>query len=86
MFGRAEARDFADLVALESHYQLPHLFVLAREKDRGFRIAVFREMLDAFERLARDEFDVTDDAYSDVAVAVSRWRDEIDAGHWCDEE
>lgn len=86
VFGRAEARDFADLVALDVLYQLPHLFVLAREKDRGFRVAVFREMLDAFERLARDEFDVTDGAYSDVAVAVSRWRDEIDAGHWCDAE
>jgi hypothetical protein len=41
LFGRAEARDFSDLLALEPRYGLEHLFRLAAEKDRGFTPAVF---------------------------------------------
>ncbi len=36
LFGRAEARDFVDLMALEPRYGLVRLCQLAAEKDRGF--------------------------------------------------
>ncbi len=36
VFGRAEARDFVDLMAVEHRYGLDHLMDLAAEKDRGF--------------------------------------------------
>ena len=36
VFGRAEARDFADLMALEPRYGLDRLCELAAEKDLGF--------------------------------------------------
>jgi len=36
VFGRAEARDFHDLIAVESRYGLDRLCKLAAETDRGF--------------------------------------------------
>lgn len=40
VFGRAEARDFADLMAVEPRYGLDRLCQLAAEKDRGFLLSV----------------------------------------------
>ncbi len=40
VFGRAEARDFHDLMAVESRYGLDRLCKLVAEKDRGFTPAV----------------------------------------------
>jgi hypothetical protein len=74
VFGRAEARDFADLMVLEPRYGLDRLFQLAAEKDRGFRPGVFVEMLDSFKRLRRDEFDLDDQRYTELTEAISRWR------------
>lgn len=41
LFGRAEARDFVDLMAVEPRYGLDRLCDLAVEKDRGFDLGVF---------------------------------------------
>ena len=51
VFGRAEPRDFLDLVHLEPRYGLAELCRLAVEKDHGFRADVLRAMLERFERL-----------------------------------
>ena len=48
VFGRAEARDFVDLAAVEERYGLDHLFELAAEKDRGFTPEVSLRWPDAF--------------------------------------
>jgi len=45
VFGRAEARDFVDLMAIEPRYGLDRLCQLAAEKDRGFLPNVFADML-----------------------------------------
>lgn len=74
VFGRAEARDFADLMALTRRYSLEHLFELALEKDRGFDVGVFVEMLGRFQRLRREEFDLDDDGYERLAITVATWR------------
>ena len=74
IFGRAEARDFTDLVALQQRFGLPHLFRLAKQKDLGFDEDVFRQMLDRFDRLARDEFDVDDETYIQVRTTVDQWK------------
>ena len=73
IFGRAEARDFIDLAALEPHHDLLDLCQLAREKDLGFRIDVFCDMLQRFDRLDRDEFDVDDATYRALERSVTRW-------------
>jgi hypothetical protein len=75
VFGRAEARDFADLMALEPRYGLDRLCELAAEKDLGFEPAVFAEMLGRFDRLRRDEFELDDAEYGELLGAVRRWRE-----------
>lgn len=75
IFGRAEARDFYDLAAVEPHYGLERLFALAAEKDRGFSPDVFAEMLLRFERLRREEFDVADGEFAMLRGTVIEWRE-----------
>jgi hypothetical protein len=66
IFGRAEARDFVDLAAVVERYGFADLFRLAAEKDRGFSIDVFCEMLDRFGRLRRKEFPIEPSAYEQL--------------------
>lgn len=75
IFGRAEARDFVDLMAVEPRYGLEHLCGLAVEKDLGFTPAIFAEMLGAFGRLRRDEFELDDARYEQLTIRVDGWRD-----------
>jgi len=75
VFGRAEARDFADLMTLEPRYGLGRLCELAAEKDPGFDAAGFAEMLRRFGRLRRDEFELDDAGYAQLRSAVEHWRE-----------
>lgn len=75
LFGRAEARDFIDLMAVEPHYGLDRLCRLAAEKDRGFSPAIFAEMLGRFGRLRREEFELDDAQYEQLRGQVARWRE-----------
>jgi hypothetical protein len=75
VFGRAEARDFADLMALEPRFGLDRLCELAAEKDLGFEPALFAEMVGRFDRLRRDEFDLDDAEYEQLRGAVRRWHE-----------
>jgi hypothetical protein len=73
IFGRAEARDFADLMAVEPRYGLDQLCQLAAEKDHGFLLSVFAEMLSRFDRLRREEFELDDAGYEQLRSAIERW-------------
>jgi hypothetical protein len=75
LFGRAEARDFVDLMAVEPRYGLDRLCRLAAEKDRGFAPAMFAEMLVEFRRLRREEFELDDRRYERLKQEVERWRE-----------
>lgn len=75
LFGRAEARDFVDLMAVESRYGLDRLCELAVEKDRGFTPALFAEMLGRFGRLRREEFEIDDTRYEQLSRELERWRE-----------
>jgi len=77
VFGRAEARDFVDLSAVADRYGLEYLCGRALDKDRGFDPQVFREMLDRFGRLPRDEFDVPDRGYERLVETIERWRGRV---------
>ena len=74
VFGRAEARDFIDLMAIESRYGFDRLCRLAAEKDRGFTPAVLAEMLGQFRRLGREEFELDDARFEQLSRDVERWR------------
>src|ERR1700730_1406733 len=74
VFGRAEARDFVDLLALEPRYGLGRLFDLAAQKDLGFSPVVFAEMLGRFNRLRREEFEIDDEQYNRLITEIKRWQ------------
>lgn len=75
VFGRAEARDFVDLMALEPRYGLERLCQLAAEKDRGFTPALLAEMLDRFPRLRQEEFGIDAQEYEQLARELAGWRE-----------
>ena len=75
VFGRAEARDFVDLLAVEKRYGLDRLCELAAEKDRGFTPEIFGGMLIQFRRLRRQEFEIDDAGYERLTRAVEEWRE-----------
>jgi hypothetical protein len=75
VFGRAEARDFVDLMAVEGQFDLDRLFRLAAEKDRGFDLTVFAEMVNRVSRLGRAEFPIDDPTYEKLKQTVRRWHD-----------
>jgi hypothetical protein len=77
LFGRAEARDFVDLMAVEPRYGLERLCNLAVEKDRGFDLGVFVEMLARFNRLRRDEFELDEPQYERLRSQTARWREQL---------
>ena len=61
-------------MAVEPLYGLDRLHRLAAEKDRGFTPEVFADMLGRFGRLRREEFEVDDARYEQLALTVERWR------------
>jgi hypothetical protein len=75
VFGRAEARDFVDLNALEQLFKLDDLFVWAAEKDRGFDLGVFADMARRAGLLDSSEFNLTDSEYQRLLAEVVRWRE-----------
>ncbi|MDQ3380414.1 MAG: nucleotidyl transferase AbiEii/AbiGii toxin family protein [Actinomycetota bacterium] len=75
LFGRAEARDFVDLMEVEPRYGLDRLCRLAAEKDRGFMPGVLADMLARFSRLRREEFGLDDARYEQLGREVVRWRE-----------
>jgi hypothetical protein len=75
IFGRAEARDFADLAAVEARYGLERLFELAAEKDHGFTPEMFVEMAGRFSRLRPEEFGVDRQQYEQLERKVLDWQE-----------
>jgi len=75
VFGRAEARDFVDLYALEQFFKLEDLFAFAAEKDRGFDLAVFADMAKRAAVLDPSEFDLKESEYRGLLKEIERWRE-----------
>jgi predicted nucleotidyltransferase component of viral defense system len=55
LFDRAEARDFVDVHALSTRFDLEDLLALARDLDEGFTAALLAEMLASHRRFTDDE-------------------------------
>jgi len=75
VFGRAEARDFVDLYALEQFFKLEDLFAFAAEKDRGFDLAVFADMAKRAAVLDPSEFNLKESEYRGLLKEIERWRE-----------
>lgn len=80
VFGRAEARDFVDLAAVEARYGLDRLFELAAEKDHGFTPEMFAEMAGRFSRLRPDEFGLDPGQYEQLERKVLEWQQRAGEG------
>ncbi len=78
---RAEPRDFLDVSRLAEEFGRDPLLRLAATKDPGFSVPYFREMLERFERLPRQEFLVDDATYNDLAQFVAQWRSSLEPPH-----
>jgi len=81
LFTRAEPRDFLDVSRLAEEFGHDPLLRLAATKDPGFSVPYFREMLERFERLPRQEFLVDDATYNDLAQFVAQWRSGLEPPH-----
>jgi hypothetical protein len=55
LFGRAEARDFADVFVLAQHFGVKALLVEAAAADPGFSTAVMKQMIGSLDRFVDDE-------------------------------
>lgn len=72
--GRVEARDYLDVARLVERLGLDEVCRLAQLKDPGFRRWALADMLEHFDRIARQDFDVDDREYEALRRAVSSWR------------
>ena len=82
LFGRAEARDFADVFALAQRFDRSLMLRRAAEVDLGFNLQVLADMMRAIDRFTDDELPVGDTSVDAVRRFFRRWADEIgdDAG------
>ena len=79
LFGRAEARDFADVYALARLFGKEALIEQAAAIDAGFELSVLAQMLGTMSRFVDDEITLGDE----VAAARSffrSWAAELDSG------
>lgn len=77
LFGRAEARDFADVFVLAQRFGRPVLLQRAAEVDLGFDLVVLAEMMRAIDRFSDDELPVDGAQVETVREFFRRWADEI---------
>ena len=78
LFGRAEARNFADVAALLEVYSPERLIELAGAKAPGFSHERFSESLAALHRLDEEDFLGTGRTYEDLASQFGAWREQLD--------
>lgn len=80
LWGRAEPRDFVDVVALRSRYGGTELLRLAAEKDRGFTVRTFVDALRSIRRLALADWEsagVSAERAASIVADVEEWRAEL---------
>lgn len=81
LFGRAEARDFADVYALAQHFGAEEILAQAAEQDRGFDRPVFAEMLATLGRFTDDEIPAPAHDIPEMRAFFSHWAAQIAGDH-----
>jgi hypothetical protein len=80
LWGRAEVRDYIDVVALMDRYPKDQLLRLAAEKDPGFTVATFRDALGAIRRFDPEDWNATGidrSAIDHTQQVIARWLQEL---------
>ncbi|SHN46906.1 hypothetical protein [Cryptosporangium aurantiacum] len=81
LWGRAEVRDYIDVVALLDRFTKEQLLRLAAEKDAGFTRATFRDALGAVRRFDPEDWTATGvdaGAIHHTQQTVAQWIEELD--------
>ncbi|GAA5047158.1 hypothetical protein GCM10023318_13310 [Nocardia callitridis] len=81
LFGRAEARDFADVYVLAQRFGTEALLAQAAEQDMGFDHAVLAEMIATLDRFTDDEIPLPDSALPEMRTFFGQWATQIDQDH-----
>jgi hypothetical protein len=77
LFGRAEARDFADVYVLAQRFGRAMLLERAQETDAGFDSSVLAEMLRTLDRFADDEIPIHAEQVPHLRAFFREWADEL---------
>lgn len=77
LFGRAEARDFADVYVLAERFGKGILIEEARSFDRGFDLAVLAQMMRALDRFDDDEIPLAPEHVPLARAFFANWADEL---------
>ncbi|MGI5220593.1 nucleotidyl transferase AbiEii/AbiGii toxin family protein [Nocardia sp. CA-290969] len=81
LFGRAEARDFADVYALAERFGAEALLVQATEQDRGFSRSLFAEMIATLDRFTDDEIPAPPSDLRKIRTFFADWATQITGDH-----
>lgn len=78
LFGRAEARDFADIYALAQHFGKSALIEQAQALDAGFDLSVLAQMIRTIERFDDHEIPLDVDDLRVARAFFADWASELD--------
>jgi len=78
LFGRAEARDFADVYALAQRFDRSVLIERAAEVELGFDRRVLAEMMRTIDRFSDDELPLERSEVAATRAFFRDWADELD--------
>lgn len=77
LFGRAEARDFADVYVLAERFGKSVLVEEARSFDRGFDLGVLAQMMQSLDRFEDDEIPLAPEQVPLARTFFEIWADEL---------
>lgn len=77
LFGRAEARDFADVFALAQRFGTEALLGEAAEQDTGFDRSIFAEMITTLDRFTDDEIPAPESDLREIRTFFAHWATRI---------
>lgn len=78
LFGRAEARDFADVYVLAQRFGRAVLLERAAEGDLGFELGVLAEMMRTLDRFTDDELPIATPDVDALRAFFGDWADELE--------
>jgi Nucleotidyl transferase AbiEii toxin, Type IV TA system len=77
LFGRAEARDFADVYLLAQRFGKPELLAQARAVDAGVEEGVLADMIGSLRRFTDEEIPIDVDTVRDLRDFFAQWQEEL---------
>jgi hypothetical protein len=77
LFGRAEARDFADVFILVQRFGKDVLLQQAAQTDSGFSPLILAEMLARLERFTEDDIPISSELVPEVRAFFASWSEEL---------